>query len=579
METALTCPAETDQLPSLESLANLTSFVTNDPSLLHAGTPSEAGTSVLVWLLRSGAEMERLVLTQKLPSPSSAATLGSAIANSTVRSLTIDTLDGAFSSDSQLIRALVASLDQRLEHLKIVGTVLSPEEAQTVASALMMKCSATLSELEICRCTLDYDACARLAAGIGTLKLIRAVTLHGNRTDDKGTSMFVQALTAGLRELRIRSHGSGFGPGTLMAVQKLLQAETGETIQTLDLSGNNMGDVGISALVDVRLPSLRQLSLSRNSFGPVGAQKLAHIIRRTHHLSSLHITFNHLGEEGSSALGKAIKDSCINTLEEFNITGCGLTSAEVTALFTPLRINTLRELRMDYNTTECAGLTAVTDCLLGGRIRRLSMCKNYIAGDIAAPQLAKSLKAAYALQTLNLSSNKLDGAEAVLDSINARYPMEELNMAYCCMEYPDVCAAARFIERVGCRRVDLRHIHIDAEDVIVLVDAIEASCFRTEALDLSFNHVGRQGAEYIAERLVKPDRSLAELNITMIGITDEGAKTLANALRGRRKEGMLRKLVVAKGDCGKSGLADILKVQEWENAVHGWSVIRFSSCE
>ncbi len=575
METAVSCPTEVEQLVSL---ANLTSFVTNDPALLHTGTLSEAAATVLASLLTSGAELESLVLTQEFPSSDSAATLGAAIANSTISSLTVDASKGNFVPSPQLVRTLTASLGPRLERLKIMCAALSPDEAQTISNALMLRCSSTLNGLEIGRCALDRDSCVRLAAGLGTLKSLTAVRLYGNRLYDGSNALLIAGLTKltnGLREVRIRSLGSGLGPETLLELRKLLQA--GETIQTLDLSGQCLGAEGTSALADARLPWLQQLSVSRTRLGPAGAQKLAQLISRTHRMSSLRIMFNLIGNEGASALGNAIRVSCIKTLEELNITGCELDSAGVIALFTPLKDSMLRELRMDYNTAGDAGATAVADCLLRGRIRRLSIYKSFM-GAIAAQHLVRVLKVSCELQTLNLSSNKFDrDGEVVLNSINAKYPMEELNMAYCSIGNQGASAAAGLIRRVGCRNVILRHNLIEAKGIIELVDAIEVSSVRTETLDLGFNPARSEGARYIAERLVKPNRSVVGLSITKIEMTIAGAEEIAKALRDRRRDGALMRLVMAKDDCSEAGLKNILEVQEWEKSVHGRSVIDFSS--
>ncbi len=565
-------------------LSGLTSFITNGPSLLYTEmfSPPESSALVLASLLTSGAELESLVLSQKswesspaLTKSAISSTLGSSIAHSAVRSLIVSKAYDIFASNPELFRTLVASLCPRFEHLQITGIELSPDEARTLGDALAQNC-AGLSDLKIRKCMMKPDRCAGLAAGIRKLRSLSAITLYGNNMHEDAAVLLIEALTAmdGLREIRVRAQG--LEPRTLVALRSLLQTAVGEKLQLLDLCSNGLENDGISALADVRLPLLRQLFVSRNRIGPLGAQKLAQTISGSPSLVSLRLSSNLIGK-GAEALGKAIGDTCKGTLEELNVANCELALPEVVALFTPLRDSALRELTVTICEIEKEAAAAVADCLSRGRIRKLIMFSNSMK-EIDAAQIAKVLEKASELQILDLSSNPFKkGGKTVLNSINTRYPMETLRIEGCGIGNLGAIATAKFIRRVGCRKVDLLMNEIDVEGIIAIVDAVEAASVRTEVLDLGCNPVGAKGAKHIAERLVKPNRSVVELGIADIKMKNEGAKAIAGAIRDRREGGVLKKLILAKNEREDvETIKDIIEVQEWEKTAHGWSVIEFS---
>lgn len=73
-------------------------------------------------------------------------------------------------------------------------------------------------------------------------------------------------------------------------------------LHRLVLSENTIGDAGVSALVDALVPNrhLKEVDLYRNAITPKGAVCIARLLRYTHHLESLLLGSNQIGDVRSA---------------------------------------------------------------------------------------------------------------------------------------------------------------------------------------------------------------------------------------------------------------------------------------
>jgi uncharacterized protein (TIGR02996 family) len=189
---------------------------------------------------------------------------------------------------------------------------------------------------------------------------------------------------AGLRSLRLRCLTG--------AAEAVAAAEYLSNLTALDLGANNLGHVGLGALLGARLPALTVLRLNSNALTDGQAQRLAgaplldgltgldlalnHISApglealalspRAARLRSLWLGFNHAGDAGARALAESGP-----TLERLYLGSNRLGLAGVVALARSQRLAGLTHLDLDYNELPAAALEELAASLSLGRLQAL----------------------------------------------------------------------------------------------------------------------------------------------------------------------------------------------------------------
>ena len=83
-------------------------------------------------------------------------------------------------------------------------------------------------------------------------------------------------------------------------------------------------------------------------------------------LLELHMAFNHIGDNGITAIAGSLNNSSINVL---NIKGCGINFVGVKSLAAALSFNkTIRELLLRYNPIEIDGVHLVVKSAVDNRV-------------------------------------------------------------------------------------------------------------------------------------------------------------------------------------------------------------------
>lgn len=518
------------------TLCNLCSFLTNSEAVLWIGALTLDGVSALSSLISSSSgEIERLVLQEDLPAFSPR--LAECIRRSLVRSLAVGAVGASCRSLPGLVPTVSASLGHRMEQLELE------------------KCRG-LTKLRISRCR----GCHEFLSGIANCKLLEALNFSGAELGDYGVRRLVWAIKGlpNLRELGLR------GNAVSVTGAKALSGLRLNALTMLDLWDNELGDEGIeSAAMAFPRSALQSLNVAQNGIGPAGGERVAIMLGNTWQLRVLDLSCNPIGDQAARAIGEAIRAACARTIEELDVSDCRLGSKGVVLMFGPMAgWVSLRVLRIGWNAAGNVGARAA------------GICHNNI-GEAGAQDLATALRGIRSLLSLNLELNKIEpaGAAAVLDSIRAKHPMEELDLMYCRVGDEGAEALGRLIQRVGCTRIYLKDNGIHARGARSIVDSITSSTTcAVDVLDLSQNPLQSDGTEYIAGRLVKRNSHVRELNMERVHMGDQGARAVAHALMGRRP-GPLRRLTVRKDDCEGEGLKALRGAQRWDQMAKGRSVV------
>ncbi len=545
---------EPDPLPQL---SNLTSFVTNAPSaILCVERLPDPEFAALCRLLSSGAEIDHLALPEGLVSYSELQELLKR--TKTIRSISVNAASITSGQHrKELIRVVTAAGGANLEQIEVMNITLGPEESR-IFGRTIQECE-SLNCLSIIHCTVCWP---EIIPGIRKAKLLSSVSLS---TSEIGSDAGMQLCDSLSRLPDLRNLELNVNPLNPECFAKL-SCVLG-WLRVLNLGYGRLGDLGIAALVDGFLSgtglnkkcTLQKLLLRSNGIGPAGGEKLAKLLTRAGELQELELTNNKIGEGAAGEIGEAL--ACLKTITRIDIYACQLGSRGVVAMFSPMKGGcALDTLSVGSNMACDAGVKAMTEALRGVEqlaFNSIKMQTNNIT-HVGAKTLAPVLAKASSIQSLELSYNNLgpSGGFAIFDALATRGkpPMDLLGLERCGLGDSGVEAAGRFIILRGCRLLRLSNNSIRDGGVKIIVDALgQAAPLRVRELRLNENPL-RSSVKYIADKLVREDRSVEELSIVIVEMGLAGAKVLASAIDGMNKEGPLRVLDLHGRDCTADGI-------------------------
>lgn len=559
-------------IATFDSLCGLTSFVSN--IVLRFDTLAPEEVSLLCDVFSSGAEIERIALRNELPL-STSSRLGAAMKNSEfLRSLSVGRRNDGSKVTNELACTVAQAVGPRLERLSLRGIDLDrlPLLREAIAG-----CSC-LEMISLYCCAAGGLKLAQMIAAIPSLVSLKLASVDWTQSKELTT---VLKKLPNLKSLRLRQAASV--ANLIDGLSPLLGR-----LETFDLKYNTIGDEKISALIDGFLPkrsTIQKLSLIEESLGPAGEAKLAQLILRTPRLSSLVISGNPVALDAATSLGKFIgTSSCANTLSVLDLSRCSLGEKEILALLLPMNGKcSLSELKLYGNNLGDSGARAVAENIIRSPIKGLLRCLNMAEcriGRDGAYELAQALIPAKNMCSVEMYRNPLgrSGAVTVLSALSqpGRQPMELVNISDCGLGDADATASAGVILRTGCRNLFLYNNKIQREGVQNIVDAVCKCHSKISRLNLGRNPLGRKGAECIARGLIKPNWVVEELIIQMIEMEDLGAKMIAAAIRGRNREGAIKKVILSGNDCSYVGLRALEEVRD-EERLHGGVVMTMYS--
>ena len=150
-----------------------------------------------------------------------------------------------------------------------------------------------------------------------------------------------------------------------LSLNQVMQNIRGKTtLKTIDLCYCDIGDAGVTALVDAFQMnfSVKTLDLFTNQIGDCGAALLSHLLKTNRSLQRLSIEYTLIGYEGIEALAQSLISN--NTLTLLNLCGNRLSDLEMRCLSGALRKNrTLEELYLGHNLIESQGACFLADAL------------------------------------------------------------------------------------------------------------------------------------------------------------------------------------------------------------------------
>ncbi len=267
------------------SVCNLANFAVNSQKMFTIRTQLSPGeVSVLASLLASTDEISSLAFREELPEEAGDE-FGEAL-KCPIRTgkLSLGCCGKNTGGNKwcrlapELLRLAVVSAGSALEQLSIYWICIE-DKCMVQLCESSRKSPATLRRLRIADC---YFTVSLLAGYISSLLALESLYISDRTLSDTETSLIILALQNLPAVIELSILEARFGMETCRQIGSLLALGR---MKKLFLSGNRLGDEGISMVVNVILQQprrcgLRELHLGHNGIGLAGKQKTAELVAR-----------------------------------------------------------------------------------------------------------------------------------------------------------------------------------------------------------------------------------------------------------------------------------------------------------
>ncbi|XP_067850876.1 NLR family CARD domain-containing protein 3-like [Heptranchias perlo] len=310
------------------------------------------------------------------------------------------------------ISALLLSSKNQIKELCLTNNTLGDTGLKKLAAALMSS-SCRLKTL-LLRTNALTDQCSEdLISILRTNRILKELDLKYNQLRDAG----VKQLSVALKDYdcEIETLGLWGNDLTHCCCEELaLALKTNQSLKSLDLGYNNIGDLGMKLLCTTIKDDgckIEKLGLHHTGLTEGCCEDLASTLRTSQRLTALELGYNNLGDVGVQRLSAALKDpNC--KLQTLGLYRNNLTSACCPDLADALTASsTLTELNLTSNSLQDSGAKSLFAALRNPccTIQEVNLKGNGLTGA-CCDDILSALRVSRTLRKLNLCSNNLDGS-------------------------------------------------------------------------------------------------------------------------------------------------------------------------
>ncbi|XP_053493722.1 NACHT, LRR and PYD domains-containing protein 12 isoform X1 [Ictalurus furcatus] len=337
------------------------------------------------------------------------------------------------------------------------------------------------------------------------------------------------------------------------ALASVLRSETSKlrelnlTVNTLDLTGNNLGDSGVkclSAVLEDPHCKVGTLRLQHCGVSDKGCASLASALRSNpSHLRDLELSNNNnVGDSGVKCLSAVLENPHCK-LETLRLCDCGVSDEGCAALTSALSSNPshLKKLNLSRNQLGDSGVKCLSAVLENPncKVETLRLQRCGVSGEGCAALTSALGSNPSHLRDLHLSENKLGDS-------GVKYLAAVLENPHCKLE-----------------TLRLFNCGVTDEGCTALASALGSNPSRLRELHLSENNLGDSGVRCLSAVLENPHCKLETLRLCGCGVSDEGCAVLVSALRSNPSH--LRELELKGNKIGDSGKKMLSALQDDEN--------------
>jgi Ran GTPase-activating protein (RanGAP) involved in mRNA processing and transport len=289
--------------------------------------------------------------------------------------------------------------------LEFGNSQLSDAGAQALAISLQPVHNRSVTYLDLSSNKIGYGGIHPILIGLKHNETLKTLNLRKNLVGDAGA----QALGGVLAKRYISGNG-----------ERATYHHC--PVEHLDLSSNNISDVGAAFFFEKSLPTnvaLRVLRLSHNRISHVSIATLASALAQNVGLVELHLNNNLIPDEGGIRLADAMIEN--RALRVLNLACNSVDDGTCLAFSNALKANSsLRALNLRSNQINDPGAGHLAQCLesANGTLTTLDLAGNKLLDDSGAA-LAQMLSSNTGLLNLYLDANQLTnrGARPLADAL------------------------------------------------------------------------------------------------------------------------------------------------------------------
>ena len=305
-------------------------------------------------------------------------------------------------------------------------------------------------------------------------------------------------------------------------------------LEELDISSNNIGAQGAIAIASCLSGNLHKLNISNNSIFSSGAEAIADALKHCTHLEELNIGVNNIGRHGANPIANAILHLA-KSLFKLDISYNNIGYEGCKAISDALSHCKHLELNISANHIGAEGAIAIASSL-SGHLHKLNISNNSISssGAKAIADALKHLAEPFYLIKLDISYNNIgyEGCEAISDALSHCKHLEELNISGnhigrdgACVLASSLCNFAQYLHKL-----DISNNSFGSDDANAIADALK-HCTHLEVLAISHNTLGNEGACILASTFNRYAQTLSKVNMSNNHISSEGCKYITEALK------------------------------------------------
>ncbi len=532
-------------LDETEMVCNCISFITNVTQRRHHRQFLDTERGVL-GLASAGAEFATFTLAQI--SATTPEILSSLRGLGTVSRLVFDSFCRQLEAGAaKTIIGTALGNAKSLQKVKFNYTEIKEELARTIADGLA---SSKVSSVCLSDCGFRPNPQIIFSA-LSHLEWLKSLRLEKVMISDSDLSLLSKTLPT-LQSLKLRVVMCRPNLGVL--VGSMFANSRGCALLRLDVRSVELGDEGAAALAGGLIKCfphgtnsvLQSLDLRICSIHEAGGMKVAELVATCPRLERIDISRNQIGERAGEALGKALHSVGVR-LKYLDVSGCDLGRLGVAAVCRSLsKSTTSLMLNLAANATQKQSHKPALSTLLSNKSEsRLSLIlASFWLDNNEVTALSHALAKSRTLYSLKLKQNPL--LAAGVRTLIGALPRTLQSLCLCGCEIGNEGAreVSALVRRGKLRLVNLcvKRNGIGPTGVAEIAGAVGGSK-EIRKLSLAENAAGREGAEEIANRLIRPAGKLEVLDIRRMGM-NAGVTTIANAIAGRAKGCSLRKIRV-----------------------------------
>ncbi|KAI3660997.1 hypothetical protein MP638_004773 [Amoeboaphelidium occidentale] len=296
--------------------------------------------------------------------------------------------------------------------------------------------------------------------------------------------------------------GNRMGDDLIIKLAATLRSNT--ALQSLELWGNAISPEGAKALAEalIKNTALLQLSLGSNDIGDEGAEAFAEALKINAKLQHLDLSHNKISHQGAKYLAEAMKVHA--AVQYLNLRGNKLRNEGAIYLAGALNYLSLHDLKHVQKISGGEIIKAFLENLkIGTGALHLHLGLNEI-GDDGAIALGEALKNNTRVQTLDLAFNDIAalGVKALADGLKTSV-LRKLELESNNASYEGTAALAEVLKtNTALKYLTLQQNELDIEAAEILVSSLETNC-GIQILDLRQNNFNKE--------MVKKIRAFAKI--------------------------------------------------------------------